>query len=375
MNENSWLHWSNPPPFPWIPVGSHFHEWKFMAPLKPRIYPGPAKRDWDFHEWKFMAPLKLLCSCGGREMFLISMNENSWLHWSLSVASLEIVRMPISMNENSWLHWSHQVPGWSPPQCQFPWMKIHGSIEAHNKKRRWVKWISIFPWMKIHGSIEAYEMNLFPMVESLDFHEWKFMAPLKPVRHGLLVVASALFPWMKIHGSIEAFCGRKGTIQTVEFPWMKIHGSIEANRMTENEEKLTLFPWMKIHGSIEAQMNGTFVADTILHFHEWKFMAPLKPQNRCITEAIHEKHFHEWKFMAPLKQSNHRSLRIASSQFPWMKIHGSIEACQDTIGFSRVSWFPWMKIHGSIEAFWWSWWTEQLRKISMNENSWLHWSM
>ena len=156
----------------------NFHEWKFMAPLKLLYWSLLCPLYGHFHEWKFMAPLKRnrfdgICNLqiefpwmkihGSIEAKienapdfnpdLISMNENSWLHWSMVSPLRDTHWISISMNENSWLHWSFTV--WTVNLCHFR-----------------------FPWMKIHGSIEAADgMDDDEII--LNFHEWKFMAPLK----------------------------------------------------------------------------------------------------------------------------------------------------------------------------------------------------
>ena len=105
-----------------------------MALLKPQnIYNtliGYAR----FHEWKFMALLKHdhLGDCFLVHV-LVSMNENSWLYWSTGYTFLDL-----------------------PLPLVFPWMKIHGSIEASGNL-----------------ALMKYPIG--------GFHEWKFMALLKHV--------------------------------------------------------------------------------------------------------------------------------------------------------------------------------------------------
>ena len=110
MNENSWLYWSPVQTCPQVlSQPSGFHEWKFMALLKPDPLPPDF---WIhaicFHEWKFMALLKLReYLLSGNGILDVSMNENSWLYWS---------QIPLAPGTNY--------------TTVFPWMKIHGSIEA-----------------------------------------------------------------------------------------------------------------------------------------------------------------------------------------------------------------------------------------------------
>ena len=132
MNENSWLYWRT----------------SFFIP-DTRLFPG-------FHEWKFMALLKENISRETRNLEKVSMNENSWLYWRNSSEIAEIETDRVSMNENSWLYWSHVK------KIKRARMKIVSMNE-----NSWLYWSSIcdgvrrvpflkFPWMKIHGSIEAW---------------------------------------------------------------------------------------------------------------------------------------------------------------------------------------------------------------------------
>ncbi len=255
-----------------------FHEWKFMALLKPSmLLRGKPVRQ--MFPW-----MKIHGSIEARISELtvpenpwVSMNENSWLYWSFTITISERTLPGVSMNENSWLYWSLTSPAAIALEfIAFPWMKIHGSIEALTSWR-FVLRIAQFPWMKIHGSIEAsirppssssqvpVSMNenswlywspcLYVMftVRSIGFHEWKFMALLKPGICQPGIFNGISFPWMKIHGSIEASPRRICASQIRLFPWMKIHGSIEAWSRFPLRLLWGRFPWMKIHGSIEAQ--------------------------------------------------------------------------------------------------------------------------
>ena len=142
----------------------------------------------------------------------------------------------------------------------------------------------------------------------------------------------------------------------------------------DNRGYLNLFPWMKIHGSIEACRCHSVQVGRVSCFHEWKFMALLKPTTWQWAYKICIR-FHEWKFMALLKQENIQQDVPVYRVFPWMKIHGSIEAhVKPNRIIPRIPGFPWMKIHGSIEADLQTHCPLSLEKVSMNENSWLYWS-
>ena len=190
------------------------------------------------------------------------------------------------------------------------------------------------------------------------FHEWKFMALLKVESWNLFFFSIAGFPWMKIHGSIEGRWPKLISVFTSAFPWMKIHGSIEGqgilggfvwDKDVSMNENSWLY-WRKYSTQTSALMSQSF--------HEWKFMALLKEsladeiENPTTPVSMNENSwlywrtrygwrnsrlnpsFHEWKFMALLKAQQVFQPRERVTQFPWMKIHGSIEgqyaAEQDT---------------------------------------------
>ncbi len=228
MNENSWLYWSMTNPVSILSRYWRFHEWKFMALLKPHHLHGSGRGVYCFHEWKFMALLKRVHSSlhevikpvfpwmkihGSIEagdvrkncvqIVLVSMNENSWLYWSQTLDRNDLEYLEVSMNENSWLYWSplYSNPIRIPPT--FPWMKIHGSIEAllmvspripdRHVSMNENSWLY---WSRIPESSSS--------LVNLCFHEWKFMALLKLHITCYMRQSHSKFPWMKIHGSIEA---------------------------------------------------------------------------------------------------------------------------------------------------------------------------
>ena len=134
MNENSWLYWSfQVLRWAWISHAVSMNEnswlyWSAAASLIGKL------ANICFHEWKFMALLKLMQEFLRNHIQEVSMNENSWLYWSLCRRIGEVASCPVSMNENSWLYWSIQVQLIEPSSLiKFPWMKIHGSIEARNR--------------------------------------------------------------------------------------------------------------------------------------------------------------------------------------------------------------------------------------------------
>ncbi len=168
----------------WILVDWSFHEWKFMALLKPKHRGRNNKLCHRFHEWKFMALLKLKRINLQVGKSGVSMNENSWLYWSVIKWPTKKSLMRVSMNENSWLYWSGKkglmiiLAGLSFHEWKFmallkPWMEVFYVVRFHRvsmNENSWLYWsiaseitanarLYKFPWMKIHGSIEAIPIS------------------------------------------------------------------------------------------------------------------------------------------------------------------------------------------------------------------------
>ena len=203
-------------------------------------------------------------------------------------------------------------------------MKIHGNIEAVLIVAVVILAI-LYPWMKIHGNIEA-RRNWPPC--------WRV----------------AEYPWMKIHGNIEAHRCHVSFIITHQYPWMKIHGNIEAEMRGIIGKIHALYPWMKIHGNIEARMQSSVLQAFVYCIHGWKSMATLKQiiddrlfisreqvsmdenpwqhwSNSTNLGFVPEKpSIHGWKSMATLKHKALRKVDRFHCLYPWMKIHGNIEA-------------------------------------------------
>ena len=59
-------------------------------------------------------------------------------------------------------------------------------------------------------------------------------------------------------------------------------------------------------------------------------------------------------------------------RYPWLKGHGSIEACLDKAQPHPLRWYPWLKGHGSIEALYVRDSSFAIRLVSMAEGPWLH---
>ena len=185
---------------------------------------------------------------------------------------------------------------------------------------------------------------------------------------------------MKIHGSIEALHCTSCFQQPITFPWMKIHGSIEASgwcgrrqvnqRVSMNENSwlywsdtsidYTLsgnitFPWMKIHGSIEAHII-TYIMGYQRYLVSMNENSWLYWSIACLGEVWSWWYcFHEWKFMALLKHVRHifsawKGIWVSMNENSWL--YWSLPVNPGM--FSPVPAFPWMKIHGSIEASGWT---------------------
>ena len=234
------------------------------------------KSDCSIHEWKFMALLKPWIKDIEPVNRAVSMNESSWLYWSIELQVRSLIHyflypwmkvhgsieakgqsewfnvfIPVSMNESSWLYWSLSVMvmlGWWDPK--YPWMKVHGSIEARWPWRRQPAQ-SRYPWMKVHGSIEA-EASRSQFHRKSSIHEWKFMALLKQIYLKIEWIILWLYPWMKVHGSIEAVCrSDRHRCPDIRYPWMKVHGSIEASDGSRYPYlSSSWYPWMKVHGEM-----------------------------------------------------------------------------------------------------------------------------
>ena len=110
----------------------------------------------------------------------VSMNENSWLYWSGFFGDNGFFSCSVSMNENSWLYWS-----------RFQRVrKCSRNIQVSMNENSWLYWSGTLANVIVHVDY--------------GFHEWKFMALLKHRDTDLPQTSHGRFPWMKIHGSIEA---------------------------------------------------------------------------------------------------------------------------------------------------------------------------
>ncbi len=256
-----------------------FHEWKFMALLKPKHYTSTSlTADLSFHEWKFMALLKRRCHgtavCGHTD---VSMNENSWLYWSSTKWTGTSIHLCVSMNENSWLYWSGLIIlGMLIFFISFPWMKIHGSIEATHmavsRPRRADVSMNENSWLYWSLWLLLRQRSI-----KLGFHEWKFMALLK--REGSAMMIS------------EEAAVSMNENSWLYWSWISNGIAISTERVSMNENSWLY--WSQYFSFQIPLAPGSF--------HEWKFMALLKPRILRHWPMPMQTGFHEWKFMALLK--------------------------------------------------------------------------
>ena len=279
MNENSWLYWSSVVDSFFVISISRFHEWKFMALLKHSQH---NRFSWILRVFPWMkihGSIEAM-TLWTQAVFLhkVSMNENSWLYWSINCALASFsVDMIVSMNENSWLYWSVR-------KCI---TRKSNTIVSMNENS-WLYW----------SVNDAVEKELAKKGVSMNENSWLYWSVLPVDR------------------SPSCF---------EEFPWMKIHGSIEAGCYETVDECDNWFPWMKIHGSIEAcdcNSNWNCKSRVSMNENSWLYWSTTK----SVSFPFFQSCFHEWKFMALLKRTNHEACHDCFHAFPWMKIHGSIEA-------------------------------------------------
>ena len=91
----------------------------------------------------------------------------------------------------------------------------------------------MFPWIQIHGPIEADGRQKNKLRLASGFRGFKSTAPLKLQKSHLVIRRGSGFPWIQIHGPIEADRLSIRAEYTKEFPWIQIHGPIEATVAAE----------------------------------------------------------------------------------------------------------------------------------------------
>ena len=135
-------------------VKINFHDYFVMAPLKPKINALLVREGKHFHDYFVMAPLKPLSSLGCNASFVTSMTILSWPHWSSHGYNKRHPRRHTSMTILSWPHWSP-----SNRQTEKCLTKTSMTILS------WPHWSLL--------------LDRFAVLQTLDFHDYFVMAPLK----------------------------------------------------------------------------------------------------------------------------------------------------------------------------------------------------
>ena len=206
------------------------------------------------------------------------------------------------MNENSWLYWSLPVERFNQRPCNaFPWMKIHGSIEAMSRTGMVAHSMPSFPWMKIHGSIEAEVFFACVGVLFSRFHEWKFMALLKHVNGLTNFEYWISFHEWKFMALLKQDKGkRKGEKSISGFHEWKFMALLKPGALFSGGFIVALVSMNENSWLYWSDVTGPGLTTCSGGFHEWKFMALLKHSN-SVPEGQVLCRFHEWIFMALLK--------------------------------------------------------------------------
>ena len=134
-----------------------------------------------------------------------------------------------------------------------------------------------------------------------------------------------------------------------------------------------------------------------IHFHDYFVMAPLKlthidanngghwglpwlfchgPIEASPAMAMSSKasHFHDYFVMAPLKRISYFPHLMPAWLLPWLFCHGPIEAIMRGIGQAKRQILPWLFCHGPIEAMILACSGCIHKSTSMTILSWPHWS-
>ena len=116
----------------------------------------------------------------------------------------------VSMTEKSWLHWSYDNFAGTTLNTKFPWLKSHGSIEAHPANEILRKWAEVSmtekSWLHWSGRLQngLKGQHSVSMTEKSWLH-WSNKMTSWPTS------TIFMFPWLKSHGSIEATVRKDGT--------------------------------------------------------------------------------------------------------------------------------------------------------------------
>ena len=144
---------------------------------------------------------------------------------------ISISEILVSMDENPWQHWSSFTSGgYSSLAIRIHGWKSMATLKLSSSTEETTTSFT-YPWMKIHGNIEAWEfsgdLRKKPIV-SMDENPWQHWSQANATT---FTRAPYSYPWMKIHGNIEADDTILFRLFVLSwYPWMKIHGNIEAPR-------------------------------------------------------------------------------------------------------------------------------------------------
>ena len=161
-------------------------------------------------------------------------------------------------------------------------------------------YLNLFPWMKIHGSIEALWNNWLETLHLVSMNENSWLY------------------WSTWRGFAVGFANIVSMNENSWLYWsLSLHFQLR--------KKLWRFHEWKFMALLKhyAEWKGSV---SFICFHEWKFMALLKLECCYPLWRDRIRRFHEWKFMALLKHAGALQPEGKRYLFPWMKIHGSIEA-------------------------------------------------
>ena len=159
------------------------------------------------------------------------------------------------------------------------------------------------------------------------FHAYKSVAPLKLCQPAPPPLCACAFPRLQKRGPIEAH-----TVLPVLGPIWR-------------------FPRLQKRGPIEASIGGWSPFTTLIGFHAYKSVAPLK-RDRQYHLRLEQRRFHAYKSVAPLKLTFNALTNPLAVQFPRLQKRGPIEAVFASSSPRPHYRFPRLQKRGPIEAFW-----------------------
>ena len=180
-----------------------------------------------------------------------------------------------------------------------------------------------FPWMKIHGSIEAL-CRCLSGNQTQGFHEWKFMALLKRQVRVVGQSETEMFPWMKIHGSIEAHGSDiNGEPHLARFHEWKFMALLKPwnqppNRWRASEVSMNENSWLYWSNNSDKSILPISL-EVSMNENSWLYWS----SNTHVYVSELESGFHEWKFMALLKHWRWKGntlsyIRVSMNENSWL---------------------------------------------------------